>query len=667
MSILRVALDIPLFRLFDYRTPAATHENAQFDHAPQPGLRVQVPFGQSVRVGVIVEVSNTTDVPQEQIKDAIRLMPDVALPEEIIALCRFISFYYQAPLGQTLLAALPAGLKRLNPTRRRGRATSAEIQPQAWPEPNDDQNKALASIHVNQGFKPYLLYGVTGSGKTEVYLHLIARALSAGGQSLLLVPEINLTPLIEAQLQARFPDAGVVTLHSEMGEAARETNWLQAASGEARVVLGTRLAVLTPLPRLVLIIIDEEHDLSFKQQDGARYSARDVAVWRAREGKIPIVLGSATPSLESWANARAGRYHRVDLPRRANPQARLPDVRVVDIRRETLQEGFSQVLLAKVETRLERKEQSLIFLNRRGYAPVLTCQACGWVAHCRRCSSTLVVHLTARRLRCHHCGFDGAIQSTCPDCGNQDITPMGRGTQRLEDTLVNRFPYARILRVDRDSVKSRKQWASLLDKIRAEEADILVGTQMLAKGHNFPNLTLVGVVGADSALYAADCRAVERLFAQLMQVAGRAGRADLGGEVLVQTRYPQHPLFSALAKHDYPAFATSLLQERQTAGLPPFSSQAILRAESPKLVDSMAFLEQTTRLSAISEHPSVLVYDPVPMQLTRLADFERGQLLLESPARAALQAFLPDWRAQIERLRLPRRLRWHIEVDPVYY
>ncbi|MEY2633181.1 MAG: hypothetical protein RIR00_1835, partial [Pseudomonadota bacterium] len=522
MLILRVALDLPLHRLFDYRHPGPAGAEA----AGWVGQRVRVPFGRGEKIGVIVEVAAGSEFPSEQLKPALEILNDASpLPEDFFRLCRFAAAYYQAPLGEVVLAALPAGMKRLAPPERRSGRKRKAPPPLPMPALTDEQQAVLAAVTASQGFAAFLLHGVTGSGKTEVYLQLIADCLARGRQVLLLVPEINLTPQLEARVLGRFPQVPVVALHSELAEAARERNWRQAASGEARIVLGTRLAIFTPLPELGLIIVDEEHDASFKQQDGMRYSARDVAVFRAREREVPILLGSATPSLESWANAESGRYRRLTMAARANAAARLPQVRLLDTRRETLQEGLSPQLLQAIALRLERGEQSLVFLNRRGYAPVLCCPACGWVSRCRRCAANLVLHLADRRLRCHHCGFEAHLPRACPTCGNQDIQPFGRGTQRLEAWLAERFPEARILRVDRDSARSRKQWEALLEQIHGDAAtrpQILVGTQMLAKGHDFPLLTLVGVVGADSALFAADWRSPERLFAQLMQVAGRA-------------------------------------------------------------------------------------------------------------------------------------------------
>ena len=436
-------------------------------------------------------------------------------------------------------------------------------------------------------------------------------------------------------------------------------------------MLGTRLAIFTPLPELGLIVVDEEHDASFKQQDGMRYSARDVAVFRARERDVPIVLGSATPSLESWANATdartPARYTLLTLAERAVENARLPVVQRIDTRLEKLQDGLSGALLRAIEKCLARGEQSLIFLNRRGYAPVLTCTNCGWISHCTRCAANLVLHLADGRLRCHHCGFESRVPRACPTCGNQDIQPFGRGTQRLEEVLAARFPAARILRVDRDSAKSRKQWEVLCAQIHAGEADILVGTQMLAKGHDFPKLTLVGALGADSALFAADWRAPERLFAQLMQVAGRAGRAELPGEVLIQTQFPDHPLYAALVAHDYPVFANAQLKEREQAGFPPYTYQAMLRAEAPQMADALAHLASARAWPEAEAHVDVMRYDPVPMRLARRANLERAQLLVESSSRRALQRYLAEWLGWIAAIKAPSKLRWHLEVDPLEF
>ncbi|WP_373323698.1 primosomal protein N' [Pandoraea communis] len=521
---------------------------------------------------------------------------------------------------------------------------------------------------------PFLLYGVTGSGKTEVYLRAVAEALrQPDAQVLVLVPEINLTPQLEGVFRKRFPDETLVTLHSALAEGERARHWLAAHRGEARVVLGTRLAVMASLPHLRLIVVDEEHDPSYKQQEGLRYSARDLAIWRANRLRIPVVLGSATPSLDSWRRAEQGRYVRLAMPERATPDAVLPRVSLIDMeierkRQRTVHEGLSQPLLAAIRARFEAGEQSLLFLNRRGYAPVLNCDACGWISDCRRCSAHMVLHKPERRLRCHHCGAESRIPHACPDCGNQDLAPLGRGTQRIEEALAEHFPDARLSRIDADSTRRKGSAQALFAQVHAGEIDILIGTQMVAKGHDFRNVTLVGVVNADSALFSHDFRAAERLFAQLMQVAGRAGRAaraDGPGDVLIQTRYASHPLFASLMRHDYAGFAAQQLEERRVALLPPYTHQALLRAEARRLDDAMTFLKQAREIAAAPplNDPRISLWDPVPMTMVRIAGTDRAQLVVESPHRGALQRFLTHWMGELRALKAP--VRWHLEVDPL--
>jgi primosomal protein N' (replication factor Y) (superfamily II helicase) len=427
-------------------------------------------------------------------------------------------------------------------------------------------------------------------------------------------------------------------------------------------VLGTRLSVFVPLPRLGLIVIDEEHDASFKQQDGLRYSARDLAVWRANHEKLPIVLGSATPSLETWLHAQARRYTRLDLPVPAVAE-RPPALRRIDTRRVKLDNGLSPGLVQAISERLQRREQSLVFLNRRGYAPVVACPQCNWISACPDCSANMVFHAADRRLRCHHCGSETAVPRVCPSCGNQDLHAFGRGTQRLEERLRELFPDARIERVDRDAVRTPAQWEEVRSRIEACEIDVLVGTQMLAKGHDFPMLTLVGIVGADAGLYAADYRAPERLFQQLMQVAGRSGRGELPGEVLVQTEFPEHPLYEHLARRDYPGFAKRELADRRLAGFPPYGFHAVLRAEAPALDTAVAFLARA-RDAANALQSAVRLYDVVPMRLVRRAKLERAQLVIESDTRPGLQSLLTDLMPLLYALKIPRDLRWHMDVDP---
>ncbi len=672
---LRVAIDAPLAVNFDYLAPA--------DATPADvGLRVVVPFGTGRRVGVILAVlplqgsEIAGDAPDAtQLKAAESILRDLPpLPDDWINLCLFAASYYQAAPGEALLQAIPTGLRKPDPVKRRQLKAVSQPERAASSQPllTPGQSAVLDDLLPRlNGYSANLLFGITGSGKTEVYLRLIEAVLDQGKQVLLLVPEINLTPLLEARVAQRFPGVPVVSLHSEVTEAARARHFAAALTGEAQIVIGTRLAVFTPMPKLGLIIIDEEHDPAYKQLEGMRYHARDLAVWRAHQAGVPVVLGSATPSPESWANVQSGRYKRLDLPERAHADAVLPDITLLDTRRLTLDEGLSAQLLDELAKGLAAKEQSLLFINRRGYAPVLTCTACGWVSNCRRCAAHLVVHSLDRTLRCHHCGDTSPIPRQCPDCGNADLRPLGRGTQRIEEALHKHFPEARILRVDRDVATTRKQWEALEAQIRSQDVDILVGTQMLAKGHDFPALTRVCVVGADAGLFAADWRAPERLFAQLMQVAGRAGRADKPGRVIVQTEHPEHPLYQCLLRHDTPAFLDLELTARQQAGFPPYAAQAIVRAEAKQIDNVLEFLQRIRILVPQEQHPDVFIYDPVPMRMVRLAGRERAQLLLESPSRIALQNFLNQWLPMISagrgmtRGHAPGGVRWGVEVDPL--
>jgi len=661
ISYAKVALDVPAAKLFDYSVPSGVQA--------QVGDRVTVPFGAQQRSGVVIELGVTSELPAQRVKPLVAVRDDAPpLSAHWLDLMRFLSDYYHRPLGETVISALPPRLRSVKPLPRKV-LQSTQASAAARFVPNHALSGPQASVRERLcaalgGFGAFLLHGVTGSGKTEVYLHVIARVLERGAQALVLVPEISLTPQLEAHFRAAFPDTCLALMHSGLEDVARTSSWLQAARGEAGIVLGTRLAVLAPMPRLALVVVDEEHDPSFKQQEGLRYSARDAAVYRAKLAGCPVVLGTATPSLESWHNHRVGRYERLELPERASPGAQLPSVRTVDLRIEPAQAGLAPSLLAAMEARLARGEQSLIFINRRGYAPVLACEACGWAAGCLRCTARMVLHSVDRRLRCHHCGAEAGIPQACPTCGNVDLRPMGRGTQRIEETLGERFPRARIVRIDRDSARRRADLSRTLERVRRGEADILVGTQLLAKGHDFPGLTMVGVLNADTALVSTDYRAAERLFAVLAQVAGRAGRRERPGEVLVQTRYPEHPLFRALASHDFAGFAESQLAERRAAGFPPFVFEAALRAEAPKLESAMRFLRGAVERAAPA--PEVRCYDPVPHIITRRAGYERAQVLIQSSSRPALQGFLSSLSDTLF-ADSPRELRWHLDVDPIEF
>jgi len=672
--ILQIVLDTPLDRRFDYRWLGADGQVL-----PHIGQLAIVPFGRREVAGLIVAVVEQTEVPQDKLKDVIAVSSQLApLSAQWLALCAFAADYYQRPLGEVALPGLPKNLRALSATAldravKKISKLSASHDGSAinTPQLKLEQEEAAQAIATAEGFAPLLLYGVTGSGKTEVYLQAAARILARCeaaaevAQVLVLVPEINLTPQLESNIRARFPGVHVVSLHSGLAEGERTLNWLAAHQGQARIVLGTRLAILASLPHLKLIVIDEEHDPSYKQQEGLRYSARDLAVWRAHQLSIPVVLGSATPSLETWQHAQSGRYRKLQLRERAVRDAVLPTVRLIDMERDRPNDGLTSTLVAALKLRLERGEQSLLFLNRRGYAPVLNCDACGWISNCMRCTSYMVLHKPERRLRCHHCSLELYIPKACPTCGNIDLQPLGRGTQRVEEGLQAIFPEARVLRIDADSTRLKGSAQSAFDSVHRGEVDILIGTQMVAKGHDFKRLTLVGVMNPDTALFSHDYRASERLFAQLMQVAGRAGRAGQkeGGspsEVLIQSRYPHHPLYGAVARHDYDGFAAQLLEERQQAALPPFLYQALLRAEASEIDTALAFLQEAAQCL---EHTGITINDPIPMTMTRVANVERAQLLVECPSRPALQAFLGDWMAQLRQMKT--RAKWSLEVDPV--
>ncbi len=717
-SILQVALDTPLHRLFDYRLPDGLGQ-------VQPGSLVEVPFGRTRQVGVALAEQSDSDIHTDRLRDVIRVLDDrPALAPDILRLARFCADYYHYPLGAILLATLPPRLKNATPFSAdtpwlvvtaagrtaeppaRARAQRAlldalRLAPQMRESLRAQKQSRHAAALVNAGWAEWarlppapgtvpqtaaapaataaqqaaldailpalgkfgvsLLHGVTGSGKTELYLRLIDTVLAGDRQALVLIPEIALTPQLEQHFRSRFPGRRISTLHSGLAEGARAENWL--AAPDCDILLGTRLAVFAPLPRMGLIVVDEEHDGSFKQQDGLRYSARDVAIARGKQADVPVVLGSATPSLESYSQALAGRYRLIELKQRAVSAARLPDIELIDLRHLPQDNGLTRPALKALTDTLGRGEQSLVFLNRRGYAPALYCPSCAWVSPCPHCSARLVLHRTTHRLKCHHCGYEARIPHECPSCGNPDLKPLGQGTQRLEETLTALLPTARIRRIDRDTMRPRA-WAELGEAVHGGEVDILVGTQMLAKGHDFPNMTLALILDTDGALYSPDFRATERLFAQLMQVAGRAGRAGKAGRVLIQTAFPDHPLFRHLQRHDYAAYARELLAERRQLELPPYTRQVLLRAEATTLDAALAFLHRAAALAP--EHPQVSVFGATAAPMARVANLERAQLLVQSGSRAALQAFLRDWRPALETVK-PRIARWSLDVDPLVF
>ena len=661
MAIARIALPVAAWHLFDYWIPDGL-QVAQGDI-------VRVRLAGRLQCGVVTGIESTSDF-LDRVQPIESLAGVARLPAEIMELAEFAGAYYQAPPGMAFALVTPP-LVRARASKREAMAASPatdELRPRHALNP--PQRAAVdAIVAAHRSFAPMLLHGITGSGKTDVYLAAAAHFVAQGEQVLILVPEINLTPQFEQHVAAALPGVATATLHSRLATGARRKHWDAAANGTARIVLSTRLGVFAPLPQLALIVVDEEHDDSYKQQDGVRYHARDLAVWRARKRSVPIVLGSATPSLETWARAKASRYRTLALPQRADTRAKLPEIRFAPVRGQETRDGLSRELRDALAARLAAGEQSLLFINRRGFAPSLKCAACAWESECPRCSARLVVHRAPERLRCHHCGHVERPPRACPECGNVDLLPVGFGTQRLEQTIRALYPTARVARVDRDTTRAKDAFADVRQRVEDRELDILVGTQMLAKGHDFPRLTLVGVLGADNALYSADFRATERLAALLMQVAGRAGRAELPGTVIVQTDFPDHPVYRALATHDYDRFADELLRERDAAQLPPASHVALLVAEAHARADVDRFLDDAVdRARAVQGSADVVeVFPPVPPTMARRAGFERGQVLVQSLRRAALHAFLPQWRDAVAASPANTRVRWALDVDPAAF
>ncbi|WP_431264763.1 primosomal protein N' [Roseateles chitinivorans] len=667
-----------------------------------PGTLVHVTLGRRDVMGLVwddlpegQDLPEGEQLPESELRpvgEALDALPP--LSDRWRRLLDFAAQYYQRSVGELALAVLPpqlrdldakqlqARLKKLDKADAEAAKAAAAAAESTTPGPErptlSTQQQAaldaLAELAGREAPSPALLWGLTGSGKTEIYLRAAEAALERGQQVLVLVPEINLTPQLEARFAERFAGRSIVSLHSALTPAQRLRNWLAAHLGRAQLVLGTRLAVFASMPRLGLIVVDEEHDPSYKQQDGARYSARDLAVYRGHLEKVPVVLGSATPSLESWQHALAGRYRRVDLTERIGGGA-LPRVRLFDMNRLERKKGvttaLSVPLLDAMRKRLERGEQSLVFLNRRGYAPVLHCDQCNWKSDCPHCSAHQVFHKEDRTLRCHHCGVTTRVPRACPACGNPDIAPLGRGTERLEEQLAQALPGARVARIDADTTKLKGSLESQLAAVHEGEVDILVGTQMVAKGHDFRRITLVAAVNPDGALFSSDFRAPERLFSLLMQAGGRAGRdaaQAAASEMWIQTWYPEHALYQSLLKHDYEAFAGSQLHERMTANLPPFAHLALVRAEGRSVEAARDFLTAAQEAAqALPLSLGLLLYPPVPMAIARVADSERFQMLIEAGNRAQLQRFLRAWLPELHALKRRQKglTRWAVDVDPL--
>lgn len=729
-TILIVALPTPLRRMFEYLA------GAQELSTLQPGVRVEVPFGSQVLVGVVVDVTDTPSLPLDKLRPINTVLDRTPLlPPDIIALCRWAADYYQHPPGEVFHAALPTQLRRTDSaspaltfwrhtTKGKGlpeqalkrspkqqqihqlllqhiRLSDAELkaydisraalralaekelicsetgeadEPLAPPlaevllaetpqQLNEEQQVAVDRIRYHH-YQTYLLEGATGSGKTEVYLHAIARTLQAGKQALMLVPEIGLAPQTLNRFRNRFR-VPIVQLHSHIAEAERANNWRAAASGAARIVIGTRLAAFTPLPDLGLIILDEEHDLSFKQQDGLRYSARDLAVMRAYRAKVPLLLGSATPSLESLHNALSGRYEHLMLTKRAG-NARPPRMETVDMRMEDSNAVISGRAMDAIRQTLMRGEQALVFINRRGFAPALLCRHCGWVANCTACSARMTLHSQPRHLHCHHCDLQRPVPSKCPSCNYPQLNSLGQGTERCEAILQHHFSEVPILRVDQDSMRRKSAMAELGQRLEKGEPCILVGTQMLAKGHHFPRVTLAVLLDVDQGLFSGDFRGPERMGQQLIQVAGRAGRGDLPGAVLLQSYQPDHPLLQLLLRQGYHVFARSLLQERLHARLPPHWAMVVIRAESKRAENAVDFLKETLQIARTLQPPSPhhAYLGPLPALMEKRNHRYRFQLQISNARRGELQAFMKRLVERVETLPLSQRVRWSVDVDP---
>ncbi|WP_165090388.1 primosomal protein N' [Neisseria yangbaofengii] len=651
---------------------------------------------------------------------------EMPLPQDWRALLAFTARYYHYPLGQAVFTALPQGLKETKPAavpdppllyslNESGRVQTppperfhkkravwdallsdgltlpalkkihaqAEKLSDEWAEQgwidtfhaaapklmpsehvlNAGQQHASQQIQTAFGqFRPFLLYGITGSGKTEVYFDAIAQVLAQGKQVLFLLPEINLTPQLLKRVQNRFAGVPAAVLHSRTAAGKRTQDYLRAMSGQAKLVIGTRLAVFTPMSEIGLIVVDEEHDSSFKQDNELRYHARDLAVWRAKQADCPIVLGSATPSLESWHKAQSGAYRLLELTERAHTAAQLPQVEILNVGRLKLDNGFSPQALKLLRQNFAAGGMSLVYLNRRGFSPALFCSDCGHIFGCPNCSAKMVLHQHVRQLRCHHCDHREPVPYKCPDCGNQDLTAVGHGTQRVEETLRNFLPQAKVVRVDRDSTSHKDDWADLYQRIAADDVDILVGTQMLAKGHDFARLNLVIVLNADGSLYSSDFRAPERLFAELMQVSGRAGRADRAGQVLIQTQLPDHAVFAAVKAQDYRRFAANELSEREMFAMPPFGFRTAIRADARNVAQAMDFLNDMKAVVQPLLQESVIQFGPAPMLMVRLAERERAQLFLESASRKDLHHAVSLW-VQVLQQNRDHKIRWSVDVD----
>ena len=763
-QIVKVAVPCPLYKTFDYLLPNSPKMQAA-QSGIQPGMRVRISFGRQKLIGIILEKTNTSDVPLNKLKPISALLDDQnLLGADVLKLLLWSARYYVHPLGDVFQTALPVFLRNndsatpslidywhINPTPP---STPDEIQQSLKRAPKQQQiyqlfiyaassegEQATKSPEVNglvangqkisgldsytlneltenwrpavksllekqllsHGERPailtanskspdsfrlntgqteainaievhthkhkhavHVLDGITGSGKTEVYLALCKTVLAENKQVLILVPEIGLTPQLTQRFQQHL-DTSIVVLHSAMNDKQRYAAWHAAANNQAHLVIGTRSSIFTPMPNLGLIIVDEEHDGSYKQQDGFRYNARDLAILRAKNKNIPIVLGTATPSLETLHNINEQRYEVHFLKQRANKKP-LPSIKLINLCSQKLQEGMAETLLSKIKQHLEQQGQVLMFINRRGFAPLLMCHDCGWTTNCLRCDAHMTFHKRHNQLHCHHCGSQRKAPENCEECGSSNILAIGAGTERIEQYLQNTFPDTQVSRIDRDTTRKKGSLEEKLEKAHSGESGILVGTQMLAKGHDFPNITLVCILDTDQALFSADFRAAEHLAQLITQVSGRAGRANKPGEVLIQTHHPDHPLLQILLHNGYSAFANAALQERKDAGLPPAKRLALLRCESVTTDAAQNFLKQAVTLAKQLAHQIDIneldLFGPIPAPMERRAGRFRYQLMLQSDNRKALHRFLNWWTPQLQQLPTARKVRWSLDVDP---
>jgi primosomal protein N' (replication factor Y) len=684
--IVQVAIDSPLNQLFDYAW------NEDFASMPKKGQVVQVSFGRQECVGVVLGVLDKSDYDPAKIKKVQAIAPLPPISDDVVAMAEFAAIYYQRPIGEVLIPSIPKMWRQINKWELLGKEkkiSKASASAKNTKAKSDDEislNKEQLFIveklwkqSASKKFTCNLLQGVTGSGKTLTYLHWLKKILDDDeSQVMIMVPEINLTPQLEASVEQAFPGKKLVVMHSGITDRTRADNWEKAHSGKAQIILGTRMAVATSAPNLKAIVVDEEHDLSYKQQEGVRYSARDLAVWRGKKLNIPVVLASATPSLETWFHAQEKRYETLSLKERAAKNAKPPLIQILDLKQEQKagkknEHGISEYLLSELQKNIEQGRQSIIYINRRGYSPVLNCQACGWLSDCVKCSAHMVLHKITeqkKNLCCHHCGVMKLVPKTCPDCGNTDLSPLGKGTQKIEEFLSEIFPKAKILRIDADTTRAKGSAESLFNEIHEGDADIIVGTQMIAKGHDYKSVSLVGVIDADASLFSQDFRASERLFAQLMQVAGRAGRSEEAGEskVIIQTNYPEAAPYKYLKNADVDGFLEEIKNERQMVGLPPFSYQALVHGEHKTLQLAMDMLKDAAQLAKSDKiwPVNVMLSDVIPRAMVRIAGKERAQMLVESENRQDLQKSIEILQHYLTEAHTKRKgVGWYIERDPI--